>query len=91
MESWQLMLVGGGLTSSLSLNEQQGIAAVLLTHNHFDHSRGLATLAMSACFWGPVKIYALPQTREMVHSCLLDGRIYADFGELPSKEQPSLQ
>ena len=63
----------GRLTSSLSLNEQQKIAAVLLTHHHFDHSRDLATLAMSARFWGPVKIYALPQTREMVHSCLLDG------------------
>lgn len=86
-----LAVDAGGLTPALSLAEQQKVKAVLLTHHHFDHSRDLVTLAWNACSWGTVKVYALAQTREMVHSCLLDGKIYARFDELPSKEQPSLQ
>jgi cAMP phosphodiesterase len=87
-----LALDAGGLTSSLSLSEQQQVRAILLTHHHFDHTRDLVTFgANGATFPQPVDIYALRQTLDVVNSCLLDGKMYADFSKLPSEEKPFLQ
>jgi ribonuclease BN (tRNA processing enzyme) len=87
-----LVLDAGGLTSSLSLSEQQQARAILLTHHHFDHTRDLVTLgANGAVFPGPVDVYALRQTLDVVNFCLLDGKIYADFSKWPSKEKPFLR
>jgi len=87
-----LVLDAGGLTSSLSLAEQQQVRAILLTHHHFDHTRDLVTFgANGATFPQPVDVYALSQTLDIVNSCLLDGKMYADFSKLPSKEKPFLQ
>ena len=82
----------GGLTSSLSLSEQEKVRAILLTHHHFDHTRDLVTLgANGGMFSGPVGVYALSQTLDIVNSCLLDGRMYVDFSKWPSQESPYLQ
>jgi cAMP phosphodiesterase len=87
-----LALDAGGLTSSLSLSEQQKVRAVLLTHHHFDHSRDLVTLgANGATFPSPVDIYALGQTLDVLKFCLLDGKIYADFSKWPSTDKPFIQ
>jgi cAMP phosphodiesterase len=87
-----LALDAGGLTSSLSLAEQQQVRAILLTHHHFDHTRDLVTFgANGITFPRPVDIYALSQTLDVVNSCLLDGKMYADFSKLPSEEKPFLQ
>jgi Cft2 family RNA processing exonuclease len=87
-----LALDAGGLTSSLSLTEQQKVKAILLTHHHFDHSRDLVTLgANGATFPAPVDVYALSQTLDIVNTCLLDGKMYADFSKWPSREKPFLR
>ena len=87
-----LALDAGGLTASLSLSEQQKVRAILLTHHHFDHTRDLVTLgANGATFPTPVDVYALSHTLDIVNSCLLDGKMYADFSKWPSKEKPFLQ
>src|SRR4030043_1462793 len=87
-----LALDAGGLSSSLSLPEQQKVRAILLTHHHFDHSRDLVTLAANgAVFPTPVDVYALSHTLDIVNSCLLDGKMYADFSKWPSEEKPFLR
>jgi len=87
-----MALDAGGLTSSLSLSEQQKVRAVLLTHHHFDHSRDLVTLgANGANFASPVYIYGLRYTLDILNFCLLDGKIYADFSRWPSGDKPFLQ
>src|SRR4030043_1729877 len=87
-----LALDAGGLSSSLSLSEQQKVRAILLTHHHFDHTRDLVTLgANGAAFPNPVDVYALSHTLDIVNSCLLDGKMYADFSKWPSKEKPFLR
>lgn len=85
-----LAVDAGGLTVSLSLTAQEKVKAVLITHHHFDHVRDLVTLGMNAAFWSPVKVYALQETFDVLNSCLLDGKIYVNFAEFPSKEKPSL-
>lgn len=87
-----LALDAGGLTSSLSLSEQEKVKAILLTHHHFDHVRDLVMLgANGAMFSAPVEVYALRHTLEIVNSCLLDGRMYVDFSKWPSEEKPFLR
>ena len=87
-----LALDAGGLTASLSLSQQQKVRAVLLTHHHFDHSRDLVTLgANGSSFPLPLEIFALSQTLEVLNSCLLDGKMYADFSKWPSEDRPYLR
>jgi phosphoribosyl 1,2-cyclic phosphodiesterase len=87
-----LVVDAGGLTSALSLTEQKKITTVLLTHHHFDHTRDLVTLAANAAYYwqGQLKVYALSYTLDVVTNCLLDGKIYSNFLEYPSKEKPTL-
>lgn len=87
-----LALDAGGLTSSLSLSQQQKVKAVFLTHHHFDHTRDLVTLgANGAMFSDPIGVYALKEALDIINSCLLDGRMYVDFSKWPSEEKPFLQ
>jgi len=87
-----LVVDAGGLTSALSLHKQKKIKVVLLTHHHFDHTRDLVTLAANAGYYwqGQLEVYALRYTLDIVTTCLLDGKIYANFLEYPSKEKPTL-
>jgi len=86
-----LAVDAGGLTSGLSLAEQEKVRAILLTHHHFDHTRDLVTLGTNAGLWKPIRVYGLPQTLDIVKSYLLDGKMYINLLEWPSKENPCLQ
>ena len=70
----------GSLVSALSLAEQGEILALLLTHQHFDHTRDLPTLGL-ARLDDPqsIDVYSLPETLEAVRVHLLDGNVYPDF------------
>ena len=84
-----LVVDAGGLTSALSLSEQKKIKTVLLTHHHFDHTRDLVTLAASAGYrQEQLVVYGLPYTLDIITNHLLDGKIYANFLEYPSKQKP---
>ena len=87
-----LAIDAGGLTSALSLPQQKKIKSVLLTHHHFDHTRDLVTLAANASYYwrGRLEVYALRYTLDVVTNCLLDGKMYVNFLEYPTEEEPSL-
>jgi ribonuclease BN (tRNA processing enzyme) len=87
-----LVVDAGGLTSALSLPQQKKIKTVLLTHHHFDHTRDLVTLAANAGYYWrrQLVVYAPRYTLDIVTSRLLDGAIYTNFLEYPSKENPTL-
>jgi len=87
----ELALDAGGLTSSLSLQRQQLIRAVLLTHHHFDHTRDLIMLAANNDGRSPtIEVYGLNETLELVYNYLLDGKMYRDYTKWPSEKQPRL-
>ncbi|MGA8848900.1 MAG: MBL fold metallo-hydrolase [Dehalococcoidia bacterium] len=88
-----LVVDAGGLTSALSLPQQKKIKTVLLTHHHFDHTRDLVTLAANAGYYWQrqLVVYAPRYTLDIVTSCLLNGAIYTNFLEYPSKEKPTLK
>lgn len=87
-----LIVDAGGVTSALSLAEQQKIQAVLLTHHHFDHTRDLVTLAANAGYYWrrQLEVYAPRYTLDVVSGSLLDGKVYTNFFEYPSKDKPTL-
>jgi len=87
-----LVVDAGGVTSALSLSEQKKIKTVLLTHHHFDHTRDLVTLAANTGYYwqGQLAVHAPRYTLDIVTKYLLDGTMYMNFLEYPSKEKPTL-
>jgi ribonuclease BN (tRNA processing enzyme) len=87
-----LVVDAGGLTSALSLVEQEKIATVLLTHHHFDHTRDLVTLAANAGYYWrkQLAIYAPRYTLDIVAGGLLSGKLYTNFLEYPGEEKPTV-
>ena len=84
-----LALDAGGLTRSLSFQEQQGIRAIILSHRHFDHVRDLLPLGITVRDRGvTIDVYAIADTIEYVTAKLLDGSLYPDFLNSPSPENP---
>jgi ribonuclease BN (tRNA processing enzyme) len=79
-----LAIDAGGLTSSLSLEAQHKLKAVLLTHQHYDHIRDIPTLAMNLFLGGAnTTIYSIPQVFKVLENNLMDGVIYPDFRQRP--------
>ena len=79
-----LALDAGSLTSSLSLEDQYRIKAVFLTHHHYDHIRDIPILGMSLYLGHRnARIFALPETLDVLASSFLNGRVYSDFIRKP--------
>jgi ribonuclease BN (tRNA processing enzyme) len=86
-----LALDAGGLTSSLSLENQLSLKGVLLTHHHYDHMRDVPALGMNALFYETsVSIYGTQAVRDALASHWLNGTIYASFLEKPP-ENPRIK
>ena len=63
----------------------------MLTHHHFDHSRDLVTLAANTGYrQEQLVVYGLRYTLDILTTCLLDGKMYINFLEYPSKHKPTV-
>ncbi len=88
----ELVIDAGAITSTLTVEEQSQIKAVLLTHQHLDHIRDVPTLALNGFGSGEtLPVFATPETLESVKGHLMDGRIYPDFPQIPSPDQPRIK
>ncbi len=85
-----LALDAGGLTSSLSFEEQARIRSILLTHGHYDHIRDVPAFALANSD-RTIDILGTEATLEILSNRLLDGTIYPKFTEWPSPERPVLK
>jgi len=85
-----LAIDAGGLTSNLSLDEQQKLRAVLITHQHYDHIRDIPAIALNLAQQADnIRIYATAQVQAAIETYWLNGRIYPKFQELPAS-RPSI-
>ncbi|WP_113908114.1 3',5'-cyclic-nucleotide phosphodiesterase [Aliidiomarina celeris] len=87
-----LVDAGSGL-GALSLERMRGIEAVFITHSHMDHISALPPFL--ANLFGhrttPLPIYALPETIEVLKSCIFNGQIWPDFTAIPSAADPIIE
>ena len=90
-----VMLLDAGIVGAvLSQSAQEQITAVLLSHAHHDHVRGLPSFAdnlMVAGKQGSAAIIGSAATLTAVHEHLLNGLIWPDFSRLPTPETPILR
>jgi ribonuclease BN (tRNA processing enzyme) len=73
-----LALDAGSLGSELTFPEQERIKAILLSHGHYDHIRGVPAFAFSNSRY-TTRVCATAQTLQILSSHLLDGIIYPEF------------
>jgi len=86
-----LAIDAGSLTSSLSLEEQKKIRAILLSHQHYDHVRDIPILAMNLFLSGAAtRIYSIPAVGDALARHLLNEEIYPDFRQKP-EQNPTLK
>jgi ribonuclease BN (tRNA processing enzyme) len=86
-----LALDAGGLTSSLSFEDQSKIKAVLLTHHHYDHIRDIPALAINLFFQNKtVDIYTHQIVYDVLTRHLLNGEVYPEYHKRP-EENPTLK
>lgn len=86
-----LAVDAGSLASELTFSEQEKIKAILLSHGHYDHIRGVPAFA----FNNPdhtTGVFATSHTLKILSSHLIDGVIYPKFTKkIPFfLEKPSL-
>ena len=73
-----LAVDAGSLVSELTFPEQTRIKAILLSHAHYDHIRGIPAFAFNNSD-RTTKVFATPKTLEILSSHLIDGIVYHEF------------
>ena len=88
----ELALDAGAITSTLTLEEQHRIRAVLITHHHYDHVRDLLSLALGGYDNGmTISVFSPEVTLNKLRRHFLDGSLYPDFTQMPTPESPRLR
>ena len=79
-----LAIDAGGLTSNLSIADQQKLEAILLTHQHYDHIRDIPGIALNLSQrHGSVEVYSTADVLATIEAHLLNGVVYPEFQKLP--------
>lgn len=85
-----LLVDAGTVGSVLTLDEQRRLRHVLVTHLHFDHIKGLPTLADSLFDddGRPLVLVSLAEVLKGLHTHVFNGEVYPNFMQLPRPDRP---
>jgi ribonuclease BN (tRNA processing enzyme) len=85
-----LAIDAGAITSSLTIEDQLRIKAILLTHGHFDHIKDIPLLGLNL-FRAKrrVEVYSHQEVYNTIKNHLLNGSVYPSFHRMPA-EKPTL-
>lgn len=88
-----LAVDAGALAGSLSLDEQERIESVLISHPHLDHIRDLAALADNRSQKGSatLEIVGVPATVQALKQHFFNDIIWPDFTRVQSKDGPAVR
>lgn len=88
-----ILLDAGTGVGDLSLEALRRIRHIFLTHSHLDHLAGLPLLVdtLFGVTDSALTIHALPETIKTLQQHLFNWKLWPDFAELPSPEQPSMR
>jgi ribonuclease BN (tRNA processing enzyme) len=87
----RLLLDGGTICSSLSQEEIKCLKNIFISHPHFDHIKGLPSLAETLIFMKetvPVTIHASAIAIDALQHHIMNGIIWPDFSKLPTEKAP---
>ncbi len=85
-----LAVDASSLTKKLSFAEQQKLGAILLTHQHFDHTKDIPSLGMNFfLLQKALDIYVTKPIYESLVTYLINGVLYPDLTKFPP-EKPAL-
>jgi ribonuclease BN (tRNA processing enzyme) len=87
-----VLLDAGTVGTKLSLEAQARIRHILLSHLHFDHIKGLPTLADNLSEQGlpPLVVAGSPEVIKGLHDHLFNNEVYPDFFKIPTVARPVL-
>ena len=87
-----ILLDAGTISSALSLSDQKRIRHILLSHLHFDHIKGLPTLAdnLGEHATVPIVVAGLPDIIQGLQRHIFNSDVYPDFFSIPSPTNPVL-
>jgi ribonuclease BN (tRNA processing enzyme) len=85
-----LALDAGSLCSGLTMEGQQKLKAVLITHYHYDHVKDLPMIGLNLAYHGCLDVYGTASVFEALSTHLLDGKLYPNFLQWPDS-RPALK
>ncbi|MDX8403802.1 MAG: 3',5'-cyclic-nucleotide phosphodiesterase [Mariprofundaceae bacterium] len=93
-----ILLDAGSPTEALTLEEQEKINHIFLSHTHLDHIKDIAFLADNRSLkrmgngntTNSITIHSLQANLDTLKEHFLNDLIWPDFTELPSKKNPTL-
>lgn len=89
----RLAIDAGAITSMLSLDEQQRIQSVLISHSHMDHVRDLATIADNRCQQDgpPLEVVGTPATIAALKQHFFNDSLWPDFTKIDTSQGPTIR
>ncbi|RMF93312.1 MAG: 3',5'-cyclic-nucleotide phosphodiesterase [Nitrospinota bacterium] len=89
----ELLLDAGSASAILSLEEQEKIRGLLLTHAHLDHIFGLSVILdnMMDMEGYTITVYSIPEVLQIVKHHVFNNHIWPDFTRIPSAHNPILR
>lgn len=79
----------GALAAGLTVEEQQSVRHVFLTHAHWDHVRDLPLTVINRRAGAPtLTVHGLPETIDVVRRHLMNGEVWFEAFDLPNAETP---
>lgn len=84
----RLAIDAGGLTTALTLEEQEHIEAVLVTHRHFDHVQELVGLAHNNWQVRSLHIYCIEDVRQALQAHIFNDVLWPTMSEQQGSYYP---
>jgi len=86
-----LAVDAGSITASLSMEEQKKLAAVLLSHQHYDHIRDIVAIGTNLFHAGmSTDIFTIQQVSDILNDHFFTSGIYRNLAAVP-EHNPSLR
>jgi cAMP phosphodiesterase len=89
----KVLVDAGGATLSLTLEEQNSVESILVSHSHLDHIKDIPFLADNVIGMKPaaVPVIAGEPVIDALRTHFLNNRLWPDFTVIPTKDKPVLR